>query len=336
MSHLLRDCAGFTILELALVLIVVGLLASALLPLAGDVHINSMNERDQATMESAKNALLGYVRVNSGLPCVDDTGDPDVTTGCDATNTLDLLGVRTTDARGRTFAYDVNSSLTVFSTGGNWTQLCTALTNLINAGGPQDPSTCATSNANTGNTACTASHSLAYVLVGRGSDRCLNLENTHATSPNDAVCATAVANNRTFENPVRRHSRDVDDGYYDDLVVTLTPAELAEAMGCLPGGGNLYAVCNAGERYLQITNGDNSPMGVSLDGGTTCDTVGNYGTRIFGCIDETTTVHVDPSTGNCGSGSPEYQAQVSDIDANGDGHADLFCTDPGPLSCDPN
>ena len=109
MSQSLRHSAGFTIIELALVLIVVGILATALLPLASDVHESSLRETDDARMETIRNALMGYIRINEAVPCM--AGGVQVENGCDPTETLDLLGVRTTDARGKAFVLDVNDDL---------------------------------------------------------------------------------------------------------------------------------------------------------------------------------------------------------------------------------
>ena len=326
MTPALQRTNGFAIIELALVLIVIGILAAVFVPMAQVSHEDAMRTRDMDSLESAKVAMLGYARANSGLPCV-NTGGVQVSTNCDPTNSLDLLGVRTTDSRGRTFAYDVNDSLTFANTGGSWNLLCTALINIINAGSAQDPSVCATTNANTGDSSCTPSHSMAFVLVGRGNDRCLNLENSHANAPNDAVCPEAVDNNRTFENPARLHSRTTDDGYYEDLVLTFTPAELAEAMQCPPGGSNPYSICEGEEVYLQVTNGDNGQIGVALDDGA-CQTVGSYGTRIFGCISGDTDVYLSSVTGNCSETKYDRQYLAEDLDNNGDGHADVFCAEP--------
>ena len=136
---------GFTMIELSLVLIIIGILAAAFLPMAQLAHDDSMREKDMATLEAARSSLMGYIRVNHSIPCaIPDpvTGDPvqiipfnDPTypgTPCDPTVTLDLLGVRTTDSRIQTFAYDVNDDLTEAGLAASGNDLCTALSWVIN------------------------------------------------------------------------------------------------------------------------------------------------------------------------------------------------------------
>lgn len=326
MTGRFRRGAGFTIIELALVLIVIGILAVALAPMIQVVHDDAMREQDMASLETARDALMGYIRINEGVPCVDATGTQ-VSSGCDATRTLDLLGVRATDSRRMTFAYDVNDTLTLAEIAASGNSLCTALANIIDPpfppATPPDPSVCASTNANTGSTACAAASPMAFVLVGRGSDRCLNLENSHASAANDPVCPTAVADNRTFENPTRIHSRTQDDGYYEDVVVTVTPSEMAEAMGCPAGGGggSGFGNCLGGEKLVQVINGVNNAMGVDLVGA--CYTIDRGTTMSLGCLPETTPLAVH---GNTSCSSLQFSGTAGSLDMNSDGRTDVVCS----------
>ncbi len=174
-----------------------------------------------------------------------------------------------------------------------------------------------------GSTACAATSPMAFVLVGRGSDRCLNLENTHTSATNDPVCPAAVAANRTFENPTRIHSRTQDDGYYEDMVLTVTPTELAEAMNCPIGGGsgNGFGYCLDGETLVQVINGVNNAMGISLNGG--CYTVDRGTSAGLGCLTEDTPLEVH---GNTSCSSLQFSGTVGSLDTNGDGRTDVVCT----------
>jgi prepilin-type N-terminal cleavage/methylation domain-containing protein len=333
MSQSLRHSAGFTIIELSLVLIVVGILASTLIPLFSDVHESSLRETDDTRMETIRNALMGYIRINEAVPCM--AGGVQVENGCDPIETLDLLGVRTTDARGKAFVLDVNDDLTVAGLAASGNSICGALANIISPPPPPapaptlNPQVCDAANANTGNTACAAAHSMAFVLVGRSSDRCLNLENTHTTSPNDAVCTTAVANNRTFENPARLRSRESDDAYYDDLILTATPTELAEALGCPAGGGggSAYSVCPANEVLAQVSNGDNSAMSIGVSG--SCFVISEGTTASMGCQPEATTITV---YANQSCTSTIVTNTLDALDTNDDNRADIVCDNTNACS----
>jgi prepilin-type N-terminal cleavage/methylation domain-containing protein len=327
MIRKLRYGAGFTIIEVSLVLIVLGILAAALLPMLQVVHDDSLRKQDSASMETAKSALLGYIRINAGVPCVDAAG-VQVASGCDATQTLDLLGVRTNDSRRQTFAFDVNETLTLAEIAASGNSLCTALANIVNPpppvpATPPVPGICASTNNNVGDVACAAANPMAFVLVGRSSDRCFNLENTHASAVNDAVCPTAVADNRIFENPSRIHSRTQDEGYYEDLVLTMTPSELAEIMDCPVGGGgsNGFSYCLSGEKLVQVINGVNNAMGLNLNGA--CYTIDRGTSASLGCLTEATTIEVH---GNTSCSSLQLSATVGTLDINTDGRTDIVCT----------
>ena len=60
---------GYTLVELAIVLIIVGLLLGSLLvPLAAQTDYKAFSETNN-TLEEAKNSLLGYAAANGRLPC---------------------------------------------------------------------------------------------------------------------------------------------------------------------------------------------------------------------------------------------------------------------------
>jgi hypothetical protein len=131
-----------------------------------------------------------------------------------------------------------------------------------------------------------------------------------------------VSANRTFENPARIHSRTQDDGYYEDLVLSVTPSELAEALGCPVGGGsNGFSYCLSGEKLVQVINGVNNAMGISLSGA--CYTVDRGTTASLGCLTESTPIEVH---GNTSCSSLQLSATVGSLDTNTDGRTDIVCT----------
>jgi prepilin-type N-terminal cleavage/methylation domain-containing protein len=70
--------AGFTLIEIAIVLVVVGLIASTALSFAGGVRDRNSLFATKVKMQEAERALLGFVIANGCLPC---PANPTATTG---------------------------------------------------------------------------------------------------------------------------------------------------------------------------------------------------------------------------------------------------------------
>jgi prepilin-type N-terminal cleavage/methylation domain-containing protein len=68
--------AGFSLIELALVLVVAGLLAGGLLPTLAMQREMRQREETQHHLEQARDALLGFVALHGRLPCADTDTDP--------------------------------------------------------------------------------------------------------------------------------------------------------------------------------------------------------------------------------------------------------------------
>ncbi|MBI3776801.1 MAG: prepilin-type N-terminal cleavage/methylation domain-containing protein [Gammaproteobacteria bacterium] len=120
---------GFTLIEIAIVLVIVGLLLGGLLmPLATQVEVQRRIETEK-TLEQIKEALIGFAMVNGRLPC---PANPSAPTGtptagveritaappapaCGAAGEYGVvpwvtLGVSELDAWGRRFTYRVTPS----------------------------------------------------------------------------------------------------------------------------------------------------------------------------------------------------------------------------------
>ena len=109
---------GFTLVEMAIVLVIIGLLATAFLtPLSAQLE-QSRNTEARRDLAEIREALLGYAVINSRLPCPDTTGDG-VDDGCTNTNTANstggnlpwvTLGLKSTDPWNSSYQYRVNNA----------------------------------------------------------------------------------------------------------------------------------------------------------------------------------------------------------------------------------
>lgn len=110
---------GFTLVEMAIVLFIVGLLLAGLFgPINAQIELRR-NEETRLVMEEAKEALIGYVIANKFLPCPDTNLIPNGTEGARVANEClplegilpwQILGVRGIDAWGRYIRYRVSSN----------------------------------------------------------------------------------------------------------------------------------------------------------------------------------------------------------------------------------
>lgn len=130
-----KRCRGFTLTEIAIVMLIVGLvLAGTVLPV-GKLFQNTQINTNQERLDAAREALLSYVAVNGRLPCPDRTGDglEDARNAGDAANVGCLgniyegflpwatLGVPQADYWGTRFRYRVSVQFTRSGTDPAWT-----------------------------------------------------------------------------------------------------------------------------------------------------------------------------------------------------------------------
>lgn len=114
------SCRGFTLVELAMVLMIVGLLLGGLIvPLSAQMEQRRAAET-QRTLEEIKEALTGYAVINGQLPC---PADPAIPTGsanagianCAFTSGVvpwATLGTSETDGWGNRFTYRADTNYT--------------------------------------------------------------------------------------------------------------------------------------------------------------------------------------------------------------------------------
>jgi type II secretion system protein G len=111
---------GFTLIEVAVVLIIIGLITASLVaPLTFQIE-QSRNNEARRDLSDAKEALLGFVMANGRLPCPDTSADG-LEDACPNTNasaaTLGnlpyaTLGLKSSDPWGRAYRYRVTNAFT--------------------------------------------------------------------------------------------------------------------------------------------------------------------------------------------------------------------------------
>ena len=130
---------GFTLVEMAIVLVIIGLLATAFLtPLSAQLE-QSRNTEARRDLAEIKEALLGFAVINGRLPCPDVNGDG-TDDGCPNTNTnattggnvpWTILNTKQLDPWGRRYQYQVNNAfstafiLTTTGSGAGLIRVCT-------------------------------------------------------------------------------------------------------------------------------------------------------------------------------------------------------------------
>ncbi len=110
--------AGFTLIEVVLVIAIIGLLLGAVLTPLATQYAARKNKEAEAALDDIRQALIGFAEVNGRLPCPDTTAVPDglEDVPC-AANPEGLLPSRTlsvapVDVWGRRFRYRVTSEFT--------------------------------------------------------------------------------------------------------------------------------------------------------------------------------------------------------------------------------
>ena len=164
---------GFTLIELIIVLVVIGLIIMLGVPLVGQLVKQNKLAEDRATVLEAKSTLIGYGQARAGYPSP-DTGNllPHAT-----------LTMRGADAEGNKLVYDVNDKLTVTATGGNLRTFCINVRLELALNNPPKIWN-ATDFSNPANSA-----PVAFVVFSRGPNFTADRQNT------------PVPGDRIYENP---------------------------------------------------------------------------------------------------------------------------------------
>ena len=213
---------GFTLIEIAIILVILGLLIGITLPLLSGLSKHRHYRSTQKDLEEIKEALIGYAGINWRLPSADTDGDGQGN-GIDAAGTLPYLdlGLGAQDAWRNQFIYDVNFSLTTTT---NKSSFCTALSSL--SGNPQLQQGASTTPQ-------------AAIVVSKGENSALDGENGDG--------------DRTY---VSQTPTDT----FDDLLISLNPNTLYGRLNCGSQTGSTsctsFTVWNRSSNAIWIKGGD--------------------------------------------------------------------------------
>ncbi len=206
--------SGFTLVEMAIVLLVIGLLLGGLLtPLSNKIESERYKESNRE-LDKIVDALMGYAVANKRLPCADtdDDGFEDVGANCNDEGSVPwaTLGVGREDAWGHPMRYRVDASFTPpvappipdpALTVSNFSVVDrdgVALTP-VNPDGP------------------------VVIIFSCGNDGLPNGENDANGAADSATCVNPGAPNPTYV-------QDVPDASFDDILVWLSKNRLLNRM----------------------------------------------------------------------------------------------------------
>ncbi len=223
---------GFTLLEMAVVLMIVGLLLGGLIPtMSAKMESQRINETIKQ-MGEIKDALTGFAVINGRLPCPSNGGGAsgeEVITGSGVTATCTLtkgvlpwttLGVNETDAWSRRFTYRVTAD---FADGADGTGVATCTV----ASGVSFQ-LCSTGNLNVFNTSggSSVAAKVPAVVVSHG-------KNGLGAYPAGGGAQIGIATDDEAKNTDDNNdfvSKDQVQNGFDDLVVWLSPNILFNRM----------------------------------------------------------------------------------------------------------
>lgn len=237
-SHLGRPYRGFTLVEIAVVLTIVGILLAGLLPTISSQIEQQRRNETRKQMEDIQQALIGYAMINGRLPCPADgtqasnqagagiaatTGTGSAMTCSTAAGVTVLpwatLGVNETDAWGRRFTYSVTMT---FADGADGTGCAGTITSgvsfqLCSAGN------LSVQSAETGGTIIASN--IPAVIVSHGS----NGLGGYTTTGQRITGASGDELGNADADPIFINHDFVQNGF-DDLVVWLSPNILVNRM----------------------------------------------------------------------------------------------------------
>lgn len=220
---------GFTLLEMAIVLAIVGLLIGMAVPLLGQMMTSTRSKATRSHLETIEQALVIYVRNTGRLPC---PGDPSASTlgdesnNCNSSKKADgivpfrTLGLQQTvaeDGYGHYFTYHVATSFASSSLSTDITTgFCTQTSGLT---------------VNDGNGTSVASTPIAYILVSPGENgygRYSPPSNKRVDTSSEGNFEAENANDDTTFVDTTPIASGVTNGPFDDVVAWRTRDQIGD------------------------------------------------------------------------------------------------------------
>ena len=187
-----RCTTGFTLVEMSLVLVAMGIIMSVGLPITRVYVEHSKHSEDRIRIQEIKDVLVGYALTRGGFP-VPGVGDILPSTG---------IGASGKNPYAMDVQYYVHASLTETATAQSFTTLCENAVDILDGTIiDTDPAIC--NDVTDAYANCTNSTVMAFVVVSPGQNRVMEHENSDA--------------DLEYENPAKKPNNLND---YDDVVAS--------------------------------------------------------------------------------------------------------------------
>ncbi|MDH5545337.1 MAG: type II secretion system GspH family protein [Gammaproteobacteria bacterium] len=293
---------GFSLIEMSIVLVVVGIILSMTLPVVRGMVKTSKYNKERAYLEETKNALIGYAFIHGGFP--DPLPNDIVPAG--------KLGIRAIGPYAKPFLYDVNPTFLASNTGGDMSTFCAAIEAEQTAANPPLIWN-GTDFSDTANSA-----PVAFVVVSQGA----NYRSDRENSPlGDGTLA-----DRYYENPSTAEQEE-----YDDAVVSYSLVQLSsDCLKVAPPVVQQTACAASGDaRCAELTNNSGQELyyAIARDWNSTegvCRAIANGQHEYLGIWDKEMTLYVSTSMDagrtdlKCSSSNSVTFKKLREIDSNDD------------------
>jgi len=368
MKSKFKKIKGFTLIEITLVIIVMGILAAAIAPMLSGVVGRAQADAERSKLKVLKEALLADALEKGGFvdPLTDATNVPATYAGAQTGQYLPAsanalaLGLPLTsgfnnqagdnlatgavpayfDLRPASFLYEVGTTLTRTGATSSPLKFCANAAAALVAL-PVAPATfpkiCQRAAGNDTLYSCTGaagdlSVTAAMVLVSRGKNRQFEFENRELFSADGTAAAAGLTLDtpRVYESPNRgvNYSNDVG-AYYDDAVESISVAEVVSA--CQKRGILATATCPVGQRQVRLFNNSSVPISYNLDASGCVPAGIPKGSEYpLGCVSNSTLVVNVGANCTTGTQIPNVLNLASDV--NGDLTILVTCTDTACIS----